>query len=777
MQNRGGSTITQQYIKNTFLSSEKSYVRKLKELILAVQLEQAFDKKKILELYLNKIAYGNNAFGIEKAAQIYFGKTAKELDVAESAILASIPKGPSYYNPYGPHRYSLLSKQFTPEDLIFRRITGEKDLQEKEFQRGLLGKNVEIAPGAEIYIQGRSDLVLNRMEKVGYIAEEERKAALDKIQKMDFKKYHEKIAAPHFVFYVIDQLEEKYGKEIVAQGGLNVYTTIDPKMQEIAERVVKEGGEANEKNYNAKNAALVAMDPKTGQILAMAGSRYYFDEKIDGNENVALDYRQPGSSFKPFVYSQAFYNRYGPASVVYDTPIQLGAASPKNFDGNFRGPMTIREALGQSRNIPAIKAYYAAGEQKPIIELAQKMGIKFLDPDVDHGWPMAIGSAEVRLFDMVSAFGVFANNGIRHEPVSIVKVTTSKGEVLEEWKEEEGQEVLDPQVAYLITSILSDTSVRLGPNLTIPDQINATKTGTSNRKIGYTYYPHDLWAMGYTTRLVAGVWTGNNDDRKDGNISGAADGYNVAAPIWKKFMTEALKDTPSESFPVPEGIKEVAVSTASGKLPGPSTPPDQIKSDIFASFAIPTEVDDGFIQVNIDTRTNELATEFCPKELVKTMNYRKIIDMYDRDDWLASAEGWVKEHMPAEDLKFTNVVFGTPPVAKCSLHTGENINKKPTITITSPQSGETIAAGTKLSIKIQTDAPLSAVKVEYYLDDEFKFRTVTAPFYGEIRLPFGEKSGKNHTIMARVYDGVGYTGEAVIGITIGEKAPDIPPNN
>ncbi|MBU1446241.1 transglycosylase domain-containing protein, partial [Patescibacteria group bacterium] len=404
---RGGSTITQQYVKNAFLSDEHSYTRKIKELILAVRLEQAYDKEKILELYLNKIPYGNTAYGVQKAAEIYFGKDAKDLDVAESVILAALPQAPSLYNPYGSNRNS---EMVVPIEKLEKAKVYDSAVLTKgiDYTMGLLGKGYEYSDGQGIYIPGRADLVLRKLYDDGYITEDQKTEAWQKLQGIEFNENRVRMDAPHFVFYVIQELEEKYGKEVVEQGGLKVYTTIDPELQKIAETAVEDGVAANVR-FNATNAALVSIDPKTGQILAMVGSKDYYDEEIDGNVNIATSYKQPGSSFKPYVYAQAFYNGYAPASVLYDVRTSFGGGTPPdNYDGSFAGPMSIRRALPQSRNIPAIKAYYLAGEQKPILELAERMGIQFLSKDIDYGWPLALGTAEVRLLDHTSAFGVFA---------------------------------------------------------------------------------------------------------------------------------------------------------------------------------------------------------------------------------------------------------------------------------------------------------------------------------------------------------------------------------
>jgi membrane peptidoglycan carboxypeptidase len=778
---QGGSTITQQYIKNTFLSSEKSYIRKLKEVILAIQLEQAYSKEKILELYLNKIPYGNNAYGVEKAAQVYFNKHAKDLDLAESAVLASLPKAPSYYNPYGEHLYSTLA--ISKDSPRYRFVQSESDLKDDEFLRGLIGREIPLEEGRSIYVQGRTDLVLKTMEKLGYISAEERKEALLKLQTITFNEYHEQISHAHFVFRVLAELEEKYGKELVEQGGLKVYTTLDPKMQEAAEKAVSEGAKRNEEKHNAKNAALVAIDPQTGELLAMVGSRNYFDDKIDGAVNVAEQFRQPGSSFKPFVYAQAFYNRYAPGSVVFDTETRLGnSAFPKNYDGKFWGPMPIRKALGQSRNIPAIKAYFLAGEQEPIKQLAERMGITFMDRNQDYGWPLALGSAEVRLSDLVSAFGVFANGGVRHKTVDILKVENASGEVLEEFNPEtaQGEEVLDPQIAYMITSILADTSVRLSENMTVPGQINAAKTGTSNRKVKTQYYPHDLWCLGYTTKLAAGVWTGNNRD-DEGNISIYADGVNVAAPIWKQFMTEALKDTPSENFPVPEGIKEVTISTLTGKLPGPNTPENQTKSEIFASFSVPTEIDDSYSQVEVDTRNNMLANQYCPPAFVGKRSFVNIHDIAPIEEWEKGAQAWIQANSAkigigagTEGTAETaaplsgGVVYGAPPTTESELCTAESFNSKPEVEILSPDASETVQTGSNLTVKVKVDATNGVEKVEFYLDGQMKYYADQFPYDGTVRLPKGETGSRRHIVTAKAIDKLGYEGEARVEIVTGE---------
>lgn len=762
---RGGSTITQQYVKNAFLTNERSYTRKIKELILAVRLEQAYDKQKILELYLNKIPYGNTAYGIQKAAEIYFGKDAKDLDVAESTILAGLPQAPSYYNPYGTNRNSELLIPL--EELYARNVYDSSGLEvDVDYKLGLIGKGYELEDGKGLYIPGRSDLILKKMYADGYITSEEKDEAWAKVQSLEFEKHITKMDAPHFVFYIISQLEEKYGKEVVEQGGLQVYTTIDPELQEIAERVVEEGADSNVARFNATNSALVSVDHKTGEILAMVGSKDYWDEEIDGNVNIATSYKQPGSSFKPYVYAQAFYNRYAPATVLYDVKTQFGAgAPPNNYDGFFRGPMTIRVALAQSRNIPAIKAYFLAGEQEAILNLAQRMGIGFLTTDRDYGWPLALGTAEVRLLDHTSAFGVFANGGKRMELVSILKVQNAQGDILEEVDpERKSEEVLDPQIAYLITSILSDTSVRLGPNMTVPGQVNAAKTGTSNKKVGNINIPSNLWTMGFTNHITTGVWAGNSDDRESGNMYATANGYDGAAPIWKNYMTEAhsTKGWEYSEFEVPAGIQTVSVSAATGKLPGANIPPEGLRSDVFASFGLPTEVDNSFAKVKVDTRNELLANEWCPSDVVEERIYRQhhaVVPTFT--NWEAAVQAWAAAQAEKED----GSAVGIPPTEVSPLCNEEHFKSTRSIKITDPSSYEKIETG-NLNVEVKTRSDFAIEKVQFFLDGSLVNTAREKPYTGVVRISRFLEPGSVRSIKAVLTDIYGYTAQSAIEVRI-----------
>lgn len=769
---RGGSTITQQYIKNTFLSPERSYIRKIKELILAVRLEDAYSKEQILELYLNRIPYGNNAFGAQKAAQIYFGKSAKDLDLAESALLASLPQAPSFYNPYGENRYSHLLKDFSQNEIFYRKINSETDLESNEYARGLIGKHVQLSPDKQLYLQGRTDLVLKRMYELGNITAGQRQQALNELQLITFNKYHELIKAPHFVFYIKQILEDKYGKDIVERGGLKVYTTLDPKLQEYAEQVIDAQGENTEKKHQTNNMASMTINAKTGQILAMVGSRDYFNEDIDGNVNVLLRPRQPGSSFKPIVYAKAFEEGYGPASVVYDIPTKIGADKPSNFDGKWLGQIRIREALGKSRNIPAIKAYFLAKQQDSIIDLAQKMGITTLDKAHSYGYPLAIGAGEIPPIEMLTAYSVFANNGLRPELTGILKVVNSNGDVLEEWRQKELEPALDPQIAYLINSILSDQSVAVGTALYVPGKTNAAKTGTStkeNKKAAKekgqaTVAPSDCWTIGYTPDIATVVWAGNTDGS---GLGYTADGYNIAAPIFTKIMTKALENIPDAPFVEPEGIKHIEVSKASGLLPGPDTPPEMVVSEIFASASIPTQKEELFYKVKIDKISGKLATAFTPPDAVEEATYENYHDIADLFNWNQEIKDYYATLDPTThpELQQGSVRFGAPPTEYDDIHTAQTAKNTPSVTITNPSQNSSVTKG-PIIIEVQVDAKNGVKAVEYYVDDKKEYFTATEPYSGRINISKFFKDGSSHLIVAKVIDPMGYSAQSAIEVKV-----------
>jgi 1A family penicillin-binding protein len=645
----GGSTLTQQFIKNAVLSNEKTVTRKIKELILAYQLEKKFSKDEILQMYLNEIPYGSNAYGVEAASQKYFGKSVRDVNLAEAAILAALPQSPSRYSPYGPN----------------------KDL-----------------------LMGRKDYILNLMVEQGYISTSERDMA--KNQELVFKGRDNNMTAPHFVMYIKDLLAEKYGEKMIEQEGLKIYTTLDLYKQKIAEEVIAEKTKDYPQKYGANNASLVSIDPKTGQILAMVGSRDYFDDTIDGQVNVSTRPRQPGSSMKPIVYAALFEKGYTPDTILYDVVTNFSTNSaqpyiPHNYNGKEYGPVKIRQALAGSLNIPAVKAIYLA-DINSVIDLAENLGYTTLYPRSRFGLSLVLGGGEVKLLEHVNAYSAFARDGKMSPIVSILKVEDKNGRVIEEYKASE-KKVLDSQVARMINSILSDNAARtfiFGAKnyLILGDRPVAAKTGTTNDY-------HDAWTIGYTPSLVTGVWVGNSDNKA---MKGKADGSVLAAPIWHDFMAKVLGNTPAESFKTPDDYK-----TGKAILDG----------------QIPQQI------VKVDKSSGLLATSSTPPELIEersaTVNH-SILFYVDKNDprgpipvnpaldpqfnlWEEAVQKWAEKNASSST--------STLPVNYDELHKPEN---KPIVTITTPLKNQTVSSP-NLEVQIEATAPRGIKRVEYYLNN------------------------------------------------------------
>jgi membrane peptidoglycan carboxypeptidase len=771
-QARGGSTITQQFVKNAYLSPERTYTRKLKEILLSLQLESKFSKDEILEMYLNRIPYGSNLFGIEVASQAFFGKPAKELSIAEGAILAAIPKAPTYYSPYGNHKYAVIN--ISEQEILDLGVTSEQELVKRDpnfISKGLLGKTYTYGPEeeepVEIYVKGRVDFVLGRMEELGYITEEEKNEAIQEAIDKEFQEFREDIKAPHFVMYVKEQLEAKYGKDHVEKGGLRITTTLDYEMQQAAEEAVRSRGEHNEKNFNATNAALVSIDPNNGQILALVGSRDYWNDEIDGRVNITTRPRLPGSSFKPIVYAAAFLQGYAPSTVVYDVRTKFGSwYEPANFDGQFRGPVAFRQALGGSLNIPAVKAGYLAGIPN-VIDLARKLGIELSQADDWYGLSLALGAGEATPINMVNAYGTFANGGYGIEPVAVLKAEDKSGNILEEYKAPDRRDlILDPQVAYLVTNVLSDREARPDEywrnQLTIPGHTNAAKTGTSNKKKDDVNYPFDTWTIGYTRNLATAVWAGNADGT---HLSLNASGLDTASHIWKNYMTEAVKHVEKAEFERPEGIKWVKVSRRSGKLPSEHTPDEDIVSEIFASFSTPRDYDDTYQFVEIDKVSGKLATEYTPKEAIEEKAFYKHHSILpDNPNWEKAVRRWAEENDQDEEV----------PTEYDDVHTAENMDIRPSITIVSPRSQSTISPPI-LGAWVDIDSRAGVKKVEYYWNDELVYTADAPPYKGNIKLPIDLKIGSKHKLKAIVYDPLYRSSQSSVTVKIGkdETPPDV----
>jgi len=508
---QGGSTITQQVVRNSLLTTDKSITRKLKEIILSIRLSEVMSKEDILDLYLNDSPYGGSIYGVEEASQTYFGTSSANVDLAQAAYIAALPQSPTYYDPYGGNLTALTARK----NLVLQAMKDNNFITQDQYNQAV-AENVTFLP------QDTSS-----------------------------------IKAPHFVMFIKQYLVAKYGEDEVDNGGLKVITTLNYDLEEKAEAILKSGAATNTIVNNASNDALVAIDPKTGQILAMVGSRDYFDTTIDGQFNVATATRQPGSSFKPFVYAEAFNKGYTPDTVVFDVPTQFstscaannftdtnGCYSPVNYDGKFIGPVNLRDAIAQSRNVPSIQVFYLAGLADSL-NLARQMGITTLNADVNtYGLTLVLGGGEVSLLDMTSAYSVFANAGVRNPYTGILSVTDSSGKTLEQYTPAP-QQVLPANTSYEIDSVLSDDVARepeYGVHSALWFSTNqvAVKTGTTNDT-------KDAWVIGYTPSIAVGMWAGNNDDTP---MVKTIAGY-IVAPMWHEFMIEALKTVPVETFPDP----------------------------------------------------------------------------------------------------------------------------------------------------------------------------------------------------------------------------------
>lgn len=514
---QGGSTITQQLVRNSLLDREKTFARKFKEIILSLQIEYRFDKNKILWMYLNQISFGSNLFGIESASQGFFGKPTKELSLNEAATLAGLIKAPSFYSPYGSNKERLIE---------------------------------------------RKNKILEKMKELGFISKEQLEKS--RSEELRFKTQDKGILAPHFVIMVREYLVSKYGEEFVQNSGLRVYTTLDWDLQKKAEEIIAKSAEKNEKLFRAKNAALVAIDPKTGQILALVGSRDYFDERIDGNFNVATALRQPGSAFKPIAYSVAIDKGLTDKTILFDVKTEFNpycspdgfqekdiygqdCYHPQNSDGKFRGPVTLRQALGSSLNVPSVKVLYLAGIEETI-KRAKELGINSLDEPSRFGLSLILGGGEVKLLELTGAYGAFANDGIFNPPNFILKIESSDGKIIDEFKENP-KRVVPEQTARIINDILSDNTARiltfgLSSPLNFSDRQVAVKTGTTQKF-------RDAWTIGYTPSMAIGVWVGNNDNTEMTREGG---GVSAGAPIWHEVMKYALSNKENEEFIKPEPV-------------------------------------------------------------------------------------------------------------------------------------------------------------------------------------------------------------------------------
>ena len=705
---QGASTITQQVVKNSLLTTDKTLSRKIKEWVLAIKLTRIMSKDKILETYLNETSYGGTTFGVEEASQQFFGHPAKDLTLAEASYLAAIPQAPTYYSPYGTHRTDL---------------------------------------------DARHKLVLQRMKDVGMITQADYDSAIK--QKVEFlTKTSGNIRAPHFVMFVRDYITQKYGEDMANNGGLKITTTLDYDMQQKAEDSVKKFAPSMAANFNASNTAMVAIDPKTGDILSMVGSRDYFDASIDGNYNIALAQRQPGSTIKPFVYSTLFKKGYTPQTVLFDAETQFSTQcsvdgkpnnptddptkvcySPNDYDLKFEGPLTIKQALAESRNIPAVKALYLAGI-KDSIQTAHDMGITSLNDPDRYGLSLTLGGGEVSLLDMTSAYGVFANDGVRNPYRSILKVTDSKGNVLEAATTNPSQ-VLAPEIARQISDILSDPAVRMASLAQIADNVGrqvAIKTGTTNDF-------RDVWILGYTPNLVVGAWAGKNDDTPmSKNVAGL-----IISPLWGAFMSQVAKNFPPENFQTP---------------PPPITDGPTPLRGIWQ----------GGVSYKIDSISGKLATEYTPVETQKDLvvpSVHTILQWVNPSDprgpapidptkdsqypyWEYGVRKWF-DTWKVTHPEFKEGVTFVVPTEKDDVHTPAN---SPQVTIISPAANSTIDKNTLLTVQLQVTGPYPVQKTEVYLNGKYVLTKENDPLNISFVPADASDVSTVNTLSVTVYDSI-----------------------
>ncbi len=711
---QGGSTITQQVVKNSLLTREKSITRKVKEWVLAIKLEKILSKDEILGMYLNEIPYGGSIYGIEEASDTFFEKKAIDLTIAESAYLASLPKAPTFYSPY-KNRKRLDERK----DLVLKEMLAGKYITQKE------------------YDDAKKEVVVFKNQQTGGIK------------------------APHFVMFVKGLLEKKYGEQVLEEGGLKIITTIDYAVQQMLEKEAQEYALANDKANQASNIAVVALDPKTGQILAMVGSRNYFDTEIDGNFNVALANRQPGSAFKPFAYAEAFIKGYTPDTVLFDVKTQFSTTcapddfrtedndscySPNNYDGKFRGPITIHSALAQSINVPAIKTLYLAG-MGDVLRLAKDMGITSLTNSNQYGLTLVLGGGEVSLLDMTSAYGVFANGGVRIPYQPILEIQKKDGTLVEK-PVGTPITILPENVASQISNILSDDPARapvfgVHSSLYIAGRDVAVKTGTTNDY-------KDAWIIGYTPSLVIGAWAGNNNNTP---INKKVAGY-IIAPFWNKVMVATLKNYPNEEFREPD------------------------KEDLSDLKPILRGGWQGSGSYVIDKISGKLATEYTPSETqqeVLTGKVHSILYSVSKD----SPRGPAPEN-PSDDPQFVrwelpiqswliqnNIQEVSPNSAPRDYDNVHTPQTMPQISITSPQKDAIYPTDKKITTSISFSSRYTSTKVEYYLNENFVGESVQSPFtisFTPNSLAFIQ-DGQN-SLRAVIYDSVFNKNEASVSFRL-----------
>lgn len=705
---QGGSTLTQQLVKNVLLTPERTVWRKIREFILSVQIEQRYSKDDILQMYLNEAPYGGTSWGVGAAADTYFGKDVSELNLIESAFLAGLPQRPSVYSPYSSQ------------------------------------------PDAYI---GRTEDVLRRMREDGHITQEEEEAAKESLKELEFQSRGERFKAPHFVQYVQSKLVDRYGERVVEQGGLRVTTTLDLELQEEAQQIVADEI-AKVENLDITNGAAVIIDPQTGEILAMVGSKDFYADDYDGQVNVTLALRQPGSAIKPVTYVTAFKEGYTPSTLLMDVPTSFNAGAgqppyePVNYDGRYRGPMQVRYALANSINVTAVKMLAKVG-LKDMLSTAYEMGISTLEPTPENmsrlGLSVTLGGGEVRLLELTSAYSAFLNQGFRVEPASILKVEDSKGKTLEQNEPEKGSRVLTPEEAFLIADILSDNQARslvFGPNslLNIPGRDVAVKTGTTNEK-------KDNWTVGGSPQIIVGVWVGNNDNS---SMQAVASGVSGASPIWRRILLESLDGKEVKRFEKPGGIVEMGVDVVSGYEAHDGFPS---RTEIFVDGTQPGQ-DPIHVKLKVCKTDGNLAT---PSDIASGNYEEKEFFIFKEEDptsapgdenlWQKGILAWLESQT---DQRYH------PPTEYCG--SGNPVN----VEFRNPQNQQSNLPK-KFTIEVRASSTKNIREVRLYVDGDRIVTMEGGPYRHEVELSKGV-----HTLKAVAVDEDGNekTSEIKIGVEV-----------